>query len=449
MIRRLALSMLLAGSAAAAPQPTDFAWGMPLTVDTDKPLQQLSLPASVYGSAVQADLGDLRVFNGTGVPVPHTLLPPARPDADVSWQAVPLFPLPASAAVDDNLAVQVRTDAGGAVVQVERRNAPATDAAPPRVWLIDLSRQHKQADRLRLRWRADVQPFATTVELASSDSLDRWQPQPTATVAELAHGDHRLRRDELALAQPARYLRLSAPAPLALEAVEVGHATAGALPWQWQPATISTATADGVIFDAQGRWPTSRLQLDLPSVNQLVELEIASAATAAGPWHQHGSHRFHRLRLDGAELRNDAMPLQTRSDRYWRLRGAGAASLAGARLQLGWLPHQLLFLQQGDPPFTLAYGSGRVAAAEAPLPVLLRTPSEDAGMIAVASAGAPIELGGSEALLIPHVLPWQRIGLWALLLAVVAMLGWMAWRLIADLNTARRDSDVSHNSDSA
>lgn len=438
---RLALPLLLALAATAtaatpAPQPDDFARGLPLTVDAAKPLQRLELPAAVYGGVVRADLGDLRVFNGAGAPVPHTLLPPAEKEASISWRPVPLFPLPATAAKED-VAVQVRTDGNGAVVQVERRGAGTPAEPTPRLWLVDLSQQPQPVDRLRLRWAEAVEPFALAVEVAVSDDLTRWQPLTAATLAELAHGDHRLRRDEIAVGRAARYLRLSSPAPLTLESAEIVQAGAAAQSWQWHTTAAGTATDDGLVFDSEGHWPTLRLQLELASLNQVAAVEVASAATPAGPWRTHGSHRFHRLRLDDAELRNEPMPVDARGDRYWRLSGPDVAALGGARLQLGWLPHQLLFLQQGDAPFTLAYGSGRVSAPDAPLPALLRTPDEDAGMTARASAGEPVELGGSAALETPVTLPWQRVGLWALLLVAVALLGWMAWRLVAEMNQTR------------
>ena len=75
-------------------EQNDFAWGIPLEVETSSPFYQLPLPLAVYQGVSRADLGDLRLFNGKGHLLPHVLtLPPlSRPDEE-RLQAVKLFPL--------------------------------------------------------------------------------------------------------------------------------------------------------------------------------------------------------------------------------------------------------------------------------------------------------------------------------------------------------------------
>jgi hypothetical protein len=54
-----------------------------------------------------------------------------------------------------------------------------------------------------------------------------------------------------------------------------------------------------------------------------------------------------------------------------------------------------------------------------------------------AALGKVQTLGGSERLKPPRApLPLRRLGLWAVLLAGVALLAWLSWRLIRQLHHA-------------
>ncbi|MBA1146565.1 DUF3999 family protein, partial [Ectothiorhodospiraceae bacterium WFHF3C12] len=106
--------------------------------------------------------------------------------------------------------------------------------------------------------------------------------------------------------------------------------------------------------------------------------------------------------------------------------------------RLGRQPQRLYFVAQGPGPYTLAFGS---AAQARTLPKeelgegLLRTAEEDE--VAAATAGQRVELGGPSRLQPgPGSLPWTRILLWAVLLAAVAVLAFMAWRLYKQIGGA-------------
>ena len=92
---KLLLALLLAPVlSVAAEQPQDFAFGLPVEVDGSEALYEVEIPASVYQGTTRADLGDLRVFNGDGEPVPFAL-EPRQPQRAQTPQpvAVQYFPL--------------------------------------------------------------------------------------------------------------------------------------------------------------------------------------------------------------------------------------------------------------------------------------------------------------------------------------------------------------------
>src|SRR5262249_51163281 len=69
-----AISLLCAtASVATAADINDYRRGIELDVKEKKPLVELDVPDLVYRTVMRADLGDVRVFNAEGQPVPHTL----------------------------------------------------------------------------------------------------------------------------------------------------------------------------------------------------------------------------------------------------------------------------------------------------------------------------------------------------------------------------------------
>jgi Protein of unknown function (DUF3999) len=196
---------------------------------------------------------------------------------------------------------------------------------------------------------------------------------------------------------------------------------------------VETGSPDGnrpgeFQFDLRARLPIDRINLQLPELNSLVEADFLSRANTADPWHKVAEGGFYRLKGTAGELRNGPVAIEINSDRYWLVRIRRPINAVGSgalRLEARWRSPDLVFLARGIGPFTLAYGSGSVTAAEsslAPLPTSV-TP-------AIATLGTPAILGGAErARLRSEAIPWKTAILWAALLAGVALLAGMAYRL--------------------
>ena len=131
-------------------------------------------------------------------------------------------------------------------------------------------------------------------------------------------------------------------------------------------------------------------------------------------------------------------------DRYWRLKvseAGGGIGAAAVTVEVAWIPHRIHFLPRGEAPFILAFGSGRADTRNvrsADLPAGLPTTEAAKVGIARAEAGEAVLLAG-EAALKKEMSPVTRkkLLLWGTLLAGVAVLAWMALRLIRQ--TKRED----------
>ena len=436
---------LTAGAQAQSPR-TDFARGAEIRANGDGGIVRIVLPEDVYATVTRADLADLRVFNRAGEAVPHALRhSPLRPASEAEPINVPLFPmyrLPSS----DSLLTQVTVGPGGAVLQV--RNRPPTDAVVVS-YLIDASMLDAPLAQLSLQWESQAgATFLARIDVEASDDLNAWRTVvPSAAVAQLRYGQHELMQRDIVLPAGvrARYVRLSWPKELAgITLKAVGVRPRGTSPSQeitWSVRTGRATGAPGVAaeYDAGGRLPVEHVDVEFADRADVASVTILSRPDASAEWRQLQTGVFYSLLEAGEQIRSGPARIAPTSNRYWRLettREGGWTADRLPRLKLGWYPHELLFLTTGEGPYTLAYGSVRAGAAEAPIETLLANLGDvDApDRTTQGAVGTPRDLGGLQALTPRR--PWRQIALWAVLLAAVAALAGMALRASRDMSRA-------------
>ncbi|MCI5146373.1 MAG: DUF3999 family protein, partial [Candidatus Electrothrix sp. AR3] len=191
------------------------------------------------------------------------------------------------------------------------------------------------------------------------------------------------------------------------------------------------------LYDSKGVFPVDQLHVRLPEQNSLARVLIFSRAEQQGPWRRRASLLVYQLLLDGVDFASEVQQIYPTSDRFWRVEMAANAMTTAPKLELGWLPGELVFLAQGEQPFTLTYGRAGLAPARYEVDQLLASldPLREKKLVGIALAGKQIILGGEE-LLTPAVeIPWKRWLLWAGLILGVAVVGGMALQLFREMNT--------------
>jgi uncharacterized protein DUF3999 len=293
---------------------------------------------------------------------------------------------------------------------------------------------------LRLEWPQDAPDFAGRVRVEASDSLTDWRAVAyAAPIANLHSTADRLVEQRVEFPPTkAKFWRLSwagPAAPFLLTSLfgEPAKQSVDALHETLSLAAASPIAKPGEFQYDLGATPTvDRVNLDLPELNTVVDVEILSREHPQDAWHTVRRSGFYRLKSEGEELRNGPVSVTPTSDRYWLVRTdprQGGLGVSAPHLVVEWVPHEVVFVARGAGPFYLAYGSSAANPAAVSLAMLPKNVA-----IVPASLAKPESSGGESLLLPPGTpFPWKTPLLWVVLIAGAGLLGWMAWRLSKDL----------------
>ncbi|WP_035056171.1 DUF3999 domain-containing protein [Andreprevotia chitinilytica] len=433
MSRILLLLSLLAVPAWAdsVADPHNFARHAELKVTNNAAVYQLDLPADVYRYVTRPDLGDVRVFNGAGEPVPYALSAlPAVTEVRQTPVSLPFFPLPQTPSEDGGVAVTVQAGTDGALVSVKQGDKSSHGGGPTQHFIVDASRLKTTLDSISLEWREAS--FQGRVQIEASDDLRQWYSLASADVLRLEQGGQQLdvRKIDLGGVR-ARYLKLSwLSLPPTLQSVSVTpSATQVETRRVWFDAgSLEVDAAKGEYrFTSPAAAPIDRIRIGLPQPNTLVSATLLSRGDANDHWREVVRTQLYRLQRQGGEVVSGPLTLWPTSRREWMLRvdtRGGGLGHGQPDVQLGWLPQKLTFVARGNPPFTLAYGQRGLESAAQPAGSLQIGDTKPT----VAEVG-PLQDGTPqpEPLVARETL--RRWGLWAVLIAAVLVLGLMAWRL--------------------
>ena len=435
MIRVVPLVLFAAISSASAAQgstPNDFAYGRVVQPNEAAVVQRVRVPQDVYEWVVREDLGDLRVYNAEFDEVPYAIRRPAFTEAHSPWSELPVFGLPAPpAGGEDGAQVNIELGDAGTVIAV---HGATTGNAASAGYLVDASGIDQRVDELMIEWPADANGFIGKFRVETSDDLDAWHlTVASATLATLETDGHQIVVDKVELpGVRASYLKirqLEGATPVIIERVSF-RTKRSQLPDRHWKSLSGTSNKDGYEYDTGGKFPLDRIALELPEQTFLLTARLFSRNRAEDRWRDRGQRTFYRVAVDGMVVSSDPVAYTVR-DRYWRVEIVGDDRATPA-LKIGWLPDELIFLKQGDPPYVLAYGQADFTGRQWPMGGLLARLDKDVEIQTVPLAGlsAANVLGGPGRLEpAPEPVDWQTVLLWVVLVIGVTFVGFLAFRL--------------------
>ena len=445
------VALLLLMPAAWAQGPDDYRARAPITTAEEDALQRLVLPPEVYRDA-RPDLGDIRVFNGAGEAVPIALgREPERAREAQTSGVLPQFPVTSLDIAPEHIGVTIRMS-DGTLVTVKSRNAPAKSQRVA-AYLVDASTIKLPMRALLLAWEPGTGSEVVRVRVEGSTDLRSWHPLagPTAIV-HLEQGGRVLEQPRVPLPRTQeKYFRITweGATPLRLQSVRAEFED------RLKPPDRMTSRVTGhpgekpgeIVYDLGARYPVEALRLLPADRNAVIPVRFEAEQSRDGKRLQVASGVFYTLQRGGSVLESPPLEIGRHSARRWIARidpESGAVGQALPDLEAQWRPAQLIFVARGDGPFMLAFGDTQAKAAYASPATLI--PGYEAHMedaLPLAKLGVVEKTPAANR----HYPEWmagvppRRFALWTILIAAVAALGFMAWRLSTQIKRTQETEE--------
>ncbi|MDR2173004.1 MAG: DUF3999 domain-containing protein [Burkholderiales bacterium] len=483
-----ALTSALAGASQEAGSQTGFRHYFALELEGNASYYLFRFTPEVHQALMSPGGRDFRIINADGHPVPYAFggsieTKEETPKEPILYSA-PWFPLPheqGGKSVQDGFVI----GADGALrvrerqIESEHRSGDIVDLSgvPGRAKEGEQGNGKNDPDLGALFVRIDaltggVGEYLGTVEVLASDDLQNWTSITTVQLLRLNRYGQTLERERIDVggALPSglpRYLQLrwrSAPPVIAGIDLELFPKNTDAAQARqkrqdefryWREQLPGQMLPEGQVhFDTGGVFPVDRLRFHLPRPNTMVPVKLYSRSDESDSWQLISRETLYRLQgPDGIEQETPETRIVPNRDRFWKIAvendnrysgasntregqegsGKGNSEFGGTPLlSVGWRPETVTFLAHGTPPFLLAVGNAQAMDDSIPVTRLL---AGDKPYLATARIGAaqpapanePVISSAAEAALQKEKI--RRYILWGVLLAVVALLALMAWKV--------------------
>ena len=435
-MKKLASILLLSALPAFGQAPTQFQSAAPLSLTGGGGLHRAALPFEVYRDA-RSDLGDVRIFNGTGEPVPIAFAgdPEALRETGAPVE-LPLFPVSsiAPAAGGGRSEVTVKTE-DGTLVSIRGKSAPPIPK--PAAVLLDSSKIEAPIAQLLFEWDAQPGTQVVRVRVEASDDLKTWSFLGGGPVVKLENEGRTLTQPKVEFSpRKAKYLRVTWDVPgFVIKSVR------GVPEEVSKPAPRSTRTVNGtkgpkpdeLLFDLGARLPVEAVRLVPEAINDVVVATLSTRNDPKEPWAMAATAPFYRMQVENVEKASPPLELGRRAARYWLVKLSGRnADVSPPHLEVQWRSVQVVFASRGSPPYTLAFGNAQATAVALPISTMVPDYKPRAELKVPEATVGPVTTGPPASRwekMVEDVSP-KRLALWFTLIAGVAMLGFMAWRLM-------------------
>lgn len=429
------------------PDRTDYAYLFPVQIERPAEYLSLEIPIELYRSVSDPALRDLGVYSADGQAVPRIV---KRPDEQVEQiehetrlGMVPLYgELEAS---QERLRLLMQRSAAGTTLQFDSEMPDAVDPGLElRAVIVDLRKHEEPFAALAFEWSVPAPGFIGRVVVEDGDDLADWRRLATGTLADLEFEGTRIERNRVELPRDAGdFLRITwrdMPAAWRLESVTgIRRERAPEADREWLSLAPSGRSEDGreLIFEVGAYPPVDRVNLTLPGSNVVVRAGVEFRAGPETAWRRAHEGLFYNVSRAGNEITSVPARLAPTRAGQWKVRIHSGRIDGEPRLELGWRPERLLFLSQGEPPYTIAAGRAQDRVEQFPQHRLLGDSAifsmlERAGEGGEASLGHRFEAAGAMVMAGARTWTWRTVLVWIGLIAAVLFVGWLAWSLLRE-----------------
>lgn len=437
-------------SSAEVPALSDYAWGFSIETGEPASFYSVELPLEVNRSVTDPALRDAGVYNGEGKPVSRIFERPAddqdRIERSNPLPALPLYEVPGSGADGDRLSIEREGD--GTRFRFDLKDLLARDEDERLVaYVVDTRGSDEDIAAIDLAWDQMNPGFMGRVMVDGGNDLQKWRPIGSAVVAYLREDEASIEQRRITLRTGEfDFLRIrweGLPENWRLSQV-MGVHVEGAPDASRKFITLDASGTDpddgGRTFSLGGAPTVDRLRVVLPVPNTVISASVFYWSERYDHWIEAGHGSYHHIIRDANAVMSEPLIIgRTRTGRFKVVITRGPADVE-MQLEVGWRPDRLLFLAQGQGPFTLAAGNADDELRDFPQQRIYGSGSlaelaERDGNVVAASLGPRYELGGPDRLVATKVIDWKTVLLWFGLVLGVLFVGFMAIRTIRELSS--------------
>lgn len=436
MIRKLvlpALALLAGCSQGDAPAPSDPAgFKLKLAVEPsgDTPVQRLILPAQALIAVQRKDLGDVRLFDGRGRPVPL-----ARDSGEANTSATVNLPaIPVMQVLDDPAVPHMLTiEPDGKAWLRPMGRTPTPDDKPTLVAaMIDTRTLADPVSAITLDADLPLQQPVTVTVSSSTDMLD-WQPLAEKVLFKGGQGGDLLGTALIALGGQSlkgRYVevRWGEASDVTIRGAAITTSKAAPLP---NPAVegqgLALENPHSARFSVPFASPLAAIRLTETANDGVIPLRVFARNLPEEQWNLIAAGTLRQgdkgslIDLGGASWRDYRIEADARS----------AGLSAPPKIELQLQPAELLAAFNQSPPYVLAVGSAKAEPAWFERHEIAPDDTPDVGALPLAR----IDVSGAPApsiRLAPEaqgVFDLRKVALWAALVLGTLVLAFAAIRL--------------------
>ena len=440
--------LLLLVPAMAISAPSDFAYQADLG-EVDQPLQRVPLSLEIILALTRADLGDVAVFNAQGKQQVHTIMRAPMPIQEIS-RTLPFHEFSRfQRQHSKTITTREQNQQAGSLSELE-----TTQTVPVQTlhkdYLVELVEPVGLADdentpnfeRIELQWTHEPADQILELKVEVGNALDDLKViRPRKSLTNRDSSDISWRSIER-IPPGYRYLRLT---PLnnvtrfELQRVD-GHTRESGAPAELHHhIKTERFEDDGSSFYSiafPSRVNANSIRVIPATSNSVINGQLYASWDEAETrvLIQRG---FRQHNIVNEDIR-PSTPIKLARRPYRNISFTSDVALSEApTIELIYPQYELLFLGDGNGPYSLAWGnhesSGSVSDLSAILQGSLQQAQQDAGLARLGT----IEESGGQARLTPQpVLPWKKWLLWTLLILAVIVTARMASKLYREMNAS-------------
>ncbi|MCF6262586.1 MAG: DUF3999 domain-containing protein [Xanthomonadales bacterium] len=443
----LMLLVLLTPALVLAEKPLaldHFAFSSTLS-EADNSLREVTLPINILEKIQRKDFGDLRIFNAQGQEVLHQFRP-ASTRKQVIQTALNFYPFDREQVADPAyIRIKIQQSRNIRVINLEsdQQKSPSSNEYQ---YIAENRNTSLPLCELILNWDQPKPNMILSIRVDASKDLQNWSTlNRSANLSKLDYAGSKLIHARLAIACTQHtYLRLSwvKPEP----GLKLKYITA--IYKQKKERVLQQKIIGKPDYGDDGNWyfktatvaPVTQLELIPPTDGLLYKGRLYSRPDDTSQWRHQSLISQYQLKISGTKLSSTPLMLRPNNDSFWKIELDSSKQLRDDQLpdiKFGWRQRKLVFLAQGEPPFTLAYGNSQIAASNHHgINDLIKGMTNKSDMLDEVTPGKPIK-NTNITKLNPEpkkTIPWGLIGLWLLLILGTAVLGYMAYRLYQQMN---------------